>query len=235
MTRKVYIAMPTRDRPHIETQFSLLAMQRDFDKNRVPHVMRYTIGDSMLPKVRNFYVADFLASNCTDLIMLDDDLKWEDGAIMRLLSHDCEVVGGVYPKREEPKTYPVKLLPGQLVDPKTGLLEVQFLPTGFLRITRSCLERMVAAYPHLAYYDKDAPGETAHALFWFDLHPDPENGRLTCWGEDFTFCRRWRDIGGKVMADTLLHFFHMGGKGYQGCYAEDLPASMFAQPALMAG
>jgi hypothetical protein len=232
MTRKVYVAMMSRDRPQTETQFCLLEMQRGFDRERIPHRIRYTVGDSMIPKTRNFFVADFLASDCTDLIMLDDDLWWEDGAVQRLLRHDCDLVAGVYPKRQDPLEYPVRRLEGAALDPKTGLLEVKYLPTGFMRITRKCLEQMTAHYSELAYTDFDCPNNIAHALFWFELRPDEDLGtKLSPWGEDFEFCRKWREMGGKVYLDALLKFSHIGRKRFTGCYADDLPASALLQPA----
>lgn len=222
--RKVYIAMPTMDKPEVQTQFCLLETLRGLETKRIPYKMRYTFRGAILPKVRNFFVADFLASDCTDLVMLDDDLWWEDGALLRLLSHDCDLVGGVYPKRQDPIEYPVRRVDGAEVD-ANGLLEVKYLPTGFLRMTRTCLERMVQAYGHLSYDDNDCPNKTAHALFWYDIAPDPDEDRERAfWGEDFTFCRRWREIGGTVKLDTLLTFGHIGKKAFMGCYGDDLAA-----------
>lgn len=224
--QKIYVAMMTRDRPQTETQFCLLEMQRGFDRAKLPHKIRYTVGDSMIPKTRNFFVADFLASDCTDLVLLDDDLWWEDGAVQRLLSHDCDLVAGVYPKRQDPLEYPVRRLEGAMLDPVTGLMEVKYLPTGFMRIRRSCLEAMTAHYADLAYTDFDCPNNIAHALFWFELRPDEDLGtKLSPWGEDFEFCRKWRAMGGKVHLDALLKFQHIGRKRFEGCYADDLPAS----------
>lgn len=225
MSQKAYVAMMSRDKPEIETSLALLNAMRDLEKAGGRMTLKYVVRDSIIPKTRNQFVADFLASDCTDLVMLDDDVVWEHKALQRLLSHDCDVVGGVYPKRRDPIEYPVRRLEGAEYDQQTGLLEVQFLPTGFLRIRRNALEAMVKHYEHLRYKDDDANGGYAHALFWFDLHPDPDTGEMTVWGEDFTFCRRWRDMGGQVFLDTLLRFKHMGRKAYEGCYADDLPVA----------
>lgn len=228
--KKVFVAMPMRDRPEAATQMCLLDMQMGFHKNRIAHKIEYTVGDSILPKVRNAFVARFLASDCTDLVMIDADLAWENDAVMRLLSHDCDVVAGIYPMREEPLKYPCRRKPGVAFDAVTGLLEMELVPTGFLRMTRGCLEQMVGAYPELAYRDYNLPGHVAHALFWFDLAPDPDDPSInTIWGEDFSFCRKWRDVGGKIYADTLLHFKHIGQRAFAGCYADSLPVSEILQ------
>lgn len=230
---KAYIAMASYiGRPDVETQQSLVNSCLDLKTHSIDVNLRIAVGSSIISMTRNAFVADFLASDCTDLVMIDDDLAWEDGALRRLLSHPCDVVGGAYPKRGDTLEYPVKRLPGARVDQVTGLMEVMLLPTGFLRMSRACLESMVKHYAHLEYFDRGAKGKRAHALFWFDLAPgidaDSPKDLPEVWGEDFTFCRRWREMGGKVHLDTLLTFKHIGRKAWTGCYAESMPvASLF--------
>lgn len=225
--RKVYVAMLSGSgRSDVETQMALVEAAQDCIRNGIDLQIRMGVGDSILPRARNRVLMEFLASECDDLILLDDDVVWERGAIRRLLSHDCELVGGVYPTRHEPIRYPVKRIPGGDFDPVTGLLEVRMLPTGFLRVTRSAVNRMIVANPELKYRDIYAPDKTAYALFWFDLRPGidaDDDATPEIWGEDFVFCDRWRRVGGKVWLDTLLAFRHIGRKAYEGCYAETLP------------
>lgn len=232
--QKVYIAMPSLSgRPDVATMASLVETMGSLQAARVPVKLKPLIGDSIISRTRNFFVSDFLASDCTDLIMIDDDLSWEPGAVMRLLSHPCDVVGGAYPKRQDDLEFPVRRRAGAKVDLSTGLLEVDLLPTGFLRMTRTCLERMVSAYASLAYRDPHLPDRLFHALFWVELGRGLDGGEhLEVWGEDFTFCRRWREIGGHVWLDTLLAFHHIGRKTWHGRYADALPvAAMFDEAA----
>lgn len=224
--RKVYFAMMSRDNPDLETLISLSHAWRDLERNQIKYKFKFIRSPSLIQRARNQFVADFLHGDCTDLIMVDDDVTWEKGAVDRMLSHDCDVVAGVYPKREDPLQYPVRRLKGAALG-DTGLLEVELAPTGFMRVTRKALQDMVNAYPELAYKDPDVPGGMAHALFWVDLYPDADDpdGPNWLWGEDFSFCRKYRAIGGRVFADILLKFKHRGGKSYEGCYAETLPVS----------
>ena len=236
MKQKAYIAMPTlHGRPDVATMASVIETMCGLQAAGIPVKFKPVPGDSIISRTRNFFVADFLASDCTDLVMIDDDLAWEPGSVRRLLSHDCDLVGGVYPKRQDDLAFPVRRKAGARVDYATGLMEVDLLPTGFLRMRRGMLEAMVKAHPHLAYRDANGPDLLFHALFWvelgagFDAKPgDP----LEIWGEDFTFCRRWLEMGGKVWRDTLLKFQHIGRKAWGGCYAETLPvAAMFETAA----
>lgn len=219
--KNVYVAMPTyTGRPHVETFHCLLDAVQGIRRQGWGCHLKFTTGNGLIHHARDRFVADFLTTDCTDLVMIDDDLWWEDGAVLRLLSHDCDVVGGVYPKRETPMTFPVKRLPDERIA-ETGLLKVRMLPGGFMRFTRSCLERMYAHYADLAYEDEAIPGKRNCALFLPALLAKP-NGDNELWGEDFMFCRRWTDIGGDVFADTLLAFRHIGRAEYCARYFDYL-------------
>lgn len=227
---KVYLAMPTyTGRPDIETQASLLLSQQELSNAGIDFIYKPLCGNSIIPVARNQAVADFLASDCTDMVMLDDDVAWEDGALLRLLSHPVDVVGGAYPKRQDKLEFPIKRLPGAGVDMATGLMEVRSVPGGFLRMTRQCLEAMTAHYAHLRCYDRAVKGRVVTALFWNELWPgvdaDSPADMPEPWGEDFVFCKRWRDMGGKVWLDTLLCFKHIGRKAWTGCYAATMPVA----------
>ena len=228
--RCVYIFMPTyTGSPRAET-FHALVNEVDILRTRGWHThTKFTVGDSLIARSRNMAVADFLHNpKYTDLVMIDDDVNWEDGALARLMTHDVDVVAGLYPKRVEPLEFPCKSLPDACPD-GNGLLEMRMVPTGFLRIKRHVLEKMVAAYPQRAYREAQVPGGKAWALFWLELLADDDapapDGLADMWGEDFTFCRLWRDLGGRIFADTLLSFQHIGRKAYSGCYAEHYPYS----------
>jgi len=220
--KNVYIAMPSyTGRPDIETFHCLRDVSEGIQRQGWKCTFKFTVGNSVISHARDRFVADFLAKgDFTDLVMIDDDLWWEDDAVLRLLSHDCDVVGGLYPKREEPLSFPVKRLDGEGVD-ETGLMKVRMLPGGFMRMTHKCLRQMTDHYSDLAYQDNGIPGGKNCGLFLPAIRPN-EEGTNDFWGEDFMFCQRWADIGGSIYADTLLRFKHIGRKAYEACYHDYL-------------
>lgn len=225
MPRKLYLAMPSATgKPDLETFHCLLASVREVERAGFDVMIKFCIRDFIPARMRNQFLMHFIQSGYDDLVFIDDDMAWEDGALLRLLSHPVDLVAGVYPKRQDKLEYTAKRLPGAVLDKQTGLLEVQYLPTGFMRITRHCAVTMVENYKHLAYYDENiVPDKTAYAVFWFDLHKGDHDTPLPeIWTEDFSFCRKWREIGGRVWADTYLTFRHIGRKAWQGCYADSL-------------
>ena len=147
---------------------------------------------------RNSIVRDFLESDCTELLFLDADVDWEPQAIVQLCRRDCDIVGGVYPyRRDGSENMPVRMMGGAVA--KDGLLEVEGLPTGFMKIKRHVLERMAKVAPR--YFDKIY--ETALV---FD-RPTPGVDKVR-WGGDVDFCNRWRAMGGKLYADQELRLGH---------------------------
>ena len=180
------------------------------------------VGDADLAGARNLVLAGFMASPCTDLMLIDNDVSCEPGSIERLLSHPVDLVAGAYPKRVEGGGYPVRTLPGvrTFVDTvtgehsPTGLLRVGGAPTGFMRLTRACVEKMIAAYPDSWYDDERAPNGRAWNLFEFAVRDRKR------WTEDLYFCQRWIEIGGTVWVDPHMVLHHHGTKTYSGRFAD---------------
>jgi hypothetical protein len=220
MTKKLYIACPSfTGQPHIETFHCLRQASEGIARIGWSCIFKFSVHNSIISHARDSFLADFLHTDCTDLVMLDDDLWWEDDAILRLVSHGKDICGGVYPKRQDKVEFPVKRIPGEEPD-DNGLLRVSMLPGGFLHVSRNCAEKMTAHYRNLAYVDDRLPHKENCALFMPEVIVDPETGERCLWGEDFMFCRRWRDMGGEVYADTLLRFKHIGRKAFEACYAD---------------
>lgn len=170
-------------------------------------------GNAMIGDCRGLIVAKFLESDATDLVFIDSDVCWEAGALVKLVDHPVEFVAGIYRQRRDPEDYCVQWIPDRAelrADPETGLLEVNGVPAGFMRLSRAMLERMVAHYADTAFWCEGAPGGVAHDLF------GAYRVGLMKFGEDYSFCRRWRDIGGKVWVDPEIAMGHVGYKTFMG-------------------
>lgn len=170
--------------------------------------------DSLIARCRNALVAIFLASDADALIMFDSDQGCGPDGFTRLLNHPVDLVGVAVRGRLDPEIYKLNWLNGQAEpDPYTGLIETKDCGTGMLRFSRACLEKMVAHYADREY-DAEAneglPNNRAWALF------DTEVRRRKYWGEDLTFCERWRAIGGQVWIDPEIAVEHVGSKRFSG-------------------
>jgi len=157
---------------------------------------------------RNQIVKHFLGSDADVLFFLDDDISWPAGAALKLIETPGEVVAGIYPLKSEPLGFPVVIhttLEDAPVQRADGCVAADAVPTGFLCIHRSALERMIVAYPGQRYVC-DESGEM------YDLFPQGVHGGRWV-GEDFAFCRLWREIGGEMWVQCNISFTHAGRHG----------------------
>lgn len=165
---------------------------------------------------RNVVAARFLHGNGTHLMFIDNDVSAAKGAITRLIDFDVDLVAGVYPKRQDPITFPMRFLPGTdgPQGHESGLLEVAGVAGGFVCIRRNVIEKMHAAHPELEYLSRFSPTGKARAIFDHYWHEDHEGRhRLS---EDYAFCERWRNLGGKVLIDPQILMAHTGLKEFSG-------------------
>lgn len=185
------------------------------------------VGNADIARCRSMIVAKFLADKATThLIMVDTDVCWEPGGMAKLLSANVDFVCGAYPKRlGETTQYHMQMKPGEVqsLDHLTGLFEVHAMPAGFMCLSRSMLERMIAHYPESKFSFRECPGGVAYDLFDAYWETD-ETGLRHKLGEDYSFCRRWRDMGGKVFVDPQIGMGHLGTKMWSGKLADSFRA-----------
>lgn len=172
-------------------------------------------GNALIADARALIVAQFLASEADTLVFIDSDVCWEAGSLLKLLDAPVDMVAGIYPQRKDPLNFCVKWdtsKPDLIA--QDGLLEVLGVPAGFMKLSRKQLEAMVEQYPDSEFYVENAPNEKAWALF-----ADYRVGKHKM-GEDYSFCRRWTDMGGKVWIDPEIKMGHCGYKTFHGTLGE---------------
>lgn len=191
-------------------RYSMLAMKHD-----IPFSIDTMVNESLVCRARNNLVAKFLANpDATHLMFVDADIAWEPESVMRLVLHDKGVVCGAYPMKTEPIRYVLNILEGaQHHDP---LYEVSTSGTGFMLIKREIIENLIKAMPELKYKDSLNLGEKyePHMYALFDTIID-ENGHYL--SEDWTFCKRVREVLGKpIWIDTGIKLDHLGTHRFRG-------------------
>jgi hypothetical protein len=140
---------------------------------------------------------------------------------------------------EAASTYAINLPPEKTngketisVELEGDLLEVLDAGTGFMAIPRGVLENMIEEYgDDISYTGDDTyidkktglltkKTKTFYALF--DTSIELKTNRYL--SEDYTFCRRLQDIGGKIYIDHKIILNHVGSyvyRGYQFCKTPD--------------
>jgi hypothetical protein len=195
-----------------------------------------TISDSLITRARNHIANAFLReAQFTHLFFIDADLGFEAEALLRLVGFDKDLVAGAYPlKRLDLPALRASTAPSDAIAeassytysstikinesnlPEQGFLRVDYAATGFMLIHRRVFEGIATAYPGLRYGGDHAmrrgEGEAPANVAFFDtMIADGEY-----LPEDYSFCRRWRDIGGEIWIDLDSRFSHVGSHVYAG-------------------
>lgn len=181
-------------------------------KNKIPCTRGYICNSALVHDARNRLVRDFLASPATDMLFIDADIGFDPYAGYRLLMSKEDVIGGAYPQKRDNLLFNVGLKPDAVT--KGRLMEVDYLGTGFLKISRRAIETMIQKWPQRQYGDHQIGKGMVPAVFDTSM----DNGKLQ--GEDVLFCRRWQECGGTVWLDPDMAFGHVGTKDYIGNFAD---------------
>jgi hypothetical protein len=165
--------------------------------------------ESLVTRARNNLIAKGMANpDTTHLMFIDADIGFETLDVYKLVAANKDVIGGLYPKKNYPVQYVINPISG-VEQQESGIQEVHDIGTGFLLIKRHVIEKMFQRYTDLKYKNSlnlDAKFEPfMYALF--DTWLLPDGNYLS---EDFTFCKRWKDMGGKIFAHNDVRLGHSG-------------------------
>ena len=100
---------------------------------------------------------------------------------------------------------------------ENGLIKLHDAGTGFMMIKREAILKMIKAYPEFKYNnDVNINNADLKDQFYalFDTMIDPIDRRYL--SEDYTFCRRWQEIGGDIWLDPSISLNHYGHFCFQG-------------------
>ena len=202
--------------------------------------------DALISRARSTLVAAFLDNPAaTHLLFVDADISFEPQQVERLLRFDQDFTGALYPL----KSIDWDFIPHRCVEGGESVRQAAlsyvgtFCPEaerkqegdfvtgiyaggGFQMIRRSALEKMIAAYPETHFgrvhslpmsgsRGDAAPSSNLFALF--DCIIDPDTGAYL--SEDYSFCLRWRRIGGEIWLDAASKLTHCGPYEFVGDHA----------------
>ncbi len=228
-SQRLFIATPVMGSPDPEYVHSILQTQLALFAAGIEMDWTLLVGECHVDDARNFLVREFLEGDCTDLLFIDADEGWSAVELVRLASYDCDVVAGVLPRKSDTdEGYPVRLPQGSIQTDSRGLIEVEGVGTGFMRIRRNVLEQMYGAEPRKHRDKADEPRKHQIPIIFERDYVD--NLRLS---GDYAFCRKWKKLGGKIFIDPDMGFAHVGTKVWTGhlghylCQKENLLTPKF--------
>lgn len=193
-----------------------------------------TENESLITRARNISIARFLYKSDSDFfIFIDADIRFNPHSLLRLIESGHDVSVACYPKKvvmweqaecavKNGDQRSLQRLSSSLVlnfkyeksQVVNGFTEVLDGPTGFMCIKRSVIEKMYEEYKHLMCVNDHQNKDLDEYCAIFDCMIDPDTRRYL--SEDYAFCRRWQQMGGKIYADVTAVLGHVGNLRFSG-------------------
>jgi hypothetical protein len=216
-THCVAFCIPSADATMIHKPFlrCLDATKRLLDLHGIRWIQCQKDGSSHVGKAREGVLWMAMKTDATHLFWLDDDMTWEPETFLALLASDHDFSAVVGMRKTTPPTPACNTLPGgaAVFDHRTKFLEVRDVGFAFVCLKREVITRLCEANPDLKYQTGDGSDQYALFLDLIDRDDVPEGERM---GEDFSFCRRWRRIGGRIFVHAHAALGHWGAANYTG-------------------
>lgn len=216
-TKNVVFCVPIVGRPYPQFITALEAS--------IPHVKAAGWNELLVQEINNPYIGGARAKmlrkaldhNADVIVFLDYDLEWEPKALLKLIETEGDVVAGTYRCKVDEEQYMGAVFSGPDGTPQLradGCIKASVAPAGFLKVTKHAIDAFMGAYPELCYGPRyrqsvDLFNHGAHERLW--------------WGEDYAFCRRYREKCGDVwmLPDiTITHW--QGDKPHPGNFHQFL-------------
>jgi len=224
---------------------SMLRLQRTCAANGIQMMLDTTENESLVHRARNLAVARFYQkTQATHFLFIDADVHFDPESVMRLIKSDHEVAVACYPKKcvmwdsvdehlknggtgkdlSRVAASLVMNFKSQNTQILNGFAEVLDGPTGFMLIKRDVFTKMHERYPELECVNDHQNRDLEKYVAVFDCMIDPESRRYL--SEDYAFCRRWQQMGGKIYADVMTVLGHVGNIRFIGSLEERLKATV---------
>lgn len=166
----------------------------------------YMSFDSLVQRARNDLIKLAIEADVDDLVFIDTDQDWNPQDFFKLLEHDVDIVGVPVPRKSDEEQYNVKLVSLDYKVLENGLVEVDSVGTGMMRLSKRAIQTV---WDLADKYTELGKGESRMV---FDV--GIVNGEL--YSEDVMFCSNWTALGEKIYIDPSINVGHAGNKRWIG-------------------
>lgn len=194
----LYIATPCH-RPVVDAgyAFSLAMLFAELEKSGVGYLGRIRDGAEISTQ-RSMLASDFLINgDQTHMLFIDDDISFEASSVTAMVAAQKSMIGCLVPKKKREGGYNSE---SEIIGtaPKRGTAPIRHIGMGFTLIERAVFRGLV---------DKNAVRSIDNKTWgFFDCFANPGEP----WTAEYSFCRKWRDIGGEIFALVGEKIGHAG-------------------------
>ena len=223
---KIFTACPAFGHQMMaQTTTSLIALTRDLAiRDMFGGFSSLSFPD--LIDLRNVFLSVwFDGMKASHLLFVDADMEFRPELIFDMLVADKPLIGALYPRKKTPISW-VGSPTTPPAMPEGNLLEVESLGCGVMLIRRDCIENMIDKGTCEVQTDLDGtslrgllePHGVKRLIRAFDKLTTEDERRYQL-SEDYSFCHRHRQAGGKVWAAIDHGVTHWGMAPFSAKYS----------------
>lgn len=187
-------------------------------------------GDVDLPRARSI-AADYAIYKTAiqwdwilwwDVDVVPTDLSVVGSMLQAAENGGYHLINAPYPRKRQPTTFSYRPLADDSLHVENDCAEVEYVPFGFTLTSRACIHAMEARYNTEVWFTNEASpsGGTVTGMFLNETIQGLHEGTpfRQYLSEDYSFCERWRRIGGKVhlYVGPGVPLGHVGNMRYLG-------------------
>ena len=197
-------------------------------------VSAYTLNEHYPQKAKNTLCDIFMKTQNTHLLLVDTDIEFEPEDVIKMLDFNQPVVGGLNHKRKirwdrlaelanqkNDKNFTIADLQAisreynfipkddniENVDLNEDFIEVDAVSSGVILLSREALGKIQEAHSNDKYVEDN---ETYFRYFDTNIKKISSINTNIYIGDDAWFCKRWKELGGKIYLYTKFQSKHWG-------------------------
>ena len=165
--------------------------------------------DALIQRARNDLAKIAAEGDFECVIWIDGDVYWNPEWALELANRPEDIVGGTYRKKTDAsEMYAVNI--DDLTTYENGLMKANSLGTGFVKVSAKAHKEVFnASQPY-----KNTGGKDSHMVFDIAI----VDGELM--SEDTIYFEKLKKLGYEVWLDPKMTLSHIGGKKYDGDFAD---------------
>jgi hypothetical protein len=200
--------------------------------------------ESLITRARNTLANEFLKTDADYMLFIDADQGFVATEIEKMIDSNVELIGAIYPmksinwgrvveaiqggaKVEDLETYTgffsanLKSEEGETITIALDKpLQVDNVATGMMLIKREVFEKMIPTAERYAPATSSGYINFEDRVSEFFKTDVDERGVLL--SEDYYFCKKWEELGGKVYAAPWVQITHFGSYEFKGSFAKSI-------------
>jgi hypothetical protein len=187
---------------------SIFNTQKLLSEKNINCQLDIIVNEPLIQLARNKLLYIFLNSDCDQIIFIDSDQAWDANDLLRLVESDKDFIGAPIIIKNSNNAYNVSFKNKSNDD----ILEVESVGTGMLKVSRTAAQKIFDFSE--SYLDNE------DSLYRMAFEVAVVDGNIV--SEDLMFCKKWKDLGGKIFIDTSIDPYHIGNAVFKGNFKEYL-------------